>query len=129
MFTKDCLIRLGTCIAPVGEGKPNKTCMKISVKVPGGETVDKEVMYGELFVIPAPYGEPVEVAVEPARGFDMGAGKGKDVKTRVPGGTSGIIVDTRGRRPFELPADHAERVERLQAWNKAMDAYPEEQVT
>jgi uncharacterized protein (TIGR01319 family) len=126
VFTKDCLIRLGTCVAPVGEGKPNKTCMKISVKVPGGETVDKEVMYGELFVIPAPYGEPVEVAVEPARGFDMGAGKGKDVKTKVPGGTSGIIVDARGRQPFDLPADRAERVERLQAWNKAMDAYPVE---
>ena len=126
VFTKDCLIRLGTCIAPVGAGKADKPCMKISVKVPGGESVEREVMYGELFVIPAPYGEPIPVWIEPARGFDVGAGKGKRVETSVPGGVSGIIVDARGRQPFELPADRAERVKKLQAWNKAMDAYPEQ---
>ena len=125
VFTKDCLIRLGTCIAPVGTGKPDKACMKISVKVPGGQSVEREVNYGELFVIPAPYGEPIPVTIEPSRGFDAGAGKGKDVATEVHGGVSGIIVDARGRQPFELPADRAERVTRLQAWNKAMDAYPE----
>jgi uncharacterized protein (TIGR01319 family) len=125
VFTKDCLIRLGTCIAPVGTGKPDKACMKISVKVPGGQSVEQEVNYGELFVIPAPYGEPIPATIEPSRGFDVGAGKGKDVATEVHGGVSGIIVDARGRQPFALPDDRTERVARLQAWNKAMDAYPE----
>jgi hypothetical protein len=125
VFTKDCLIRLGTCVAPVGQGKPNKPCMKIAIKVPGGESVEREVLYGELFVIPAPYGEPIPVRIEPTRAFDVGAGKGKDVETEVPGGVSGIIVDARGRQPFDLPADKTERVRKLQEWNKAMDAYPE----
>ncbi len=125
VFTKDCLIRLGTCIAPVGAGKPNKPCMKISIKVPGGESVEREVMYGELFVIPAPYGEPIPIWIEPARGFDMGAGKGKKVETQVHGGVVGIVVDARGRRPFELPVDRTERVKKLREWNKIMDAYPE----
>jgi hypothetical protein len=125
VFDKDCLIRLGTCIAPVGLGKPGKPCMKISVEVPGGQSVEREVNYGELFVIPAPYGEPIAVKIEPSRGFDAGAGKGKDLETDVPGGVSGVIVDARGRQPFQLPADKAERVEKLQEWNKAMDAYPE----
>jgi uncharacterized protein (TIGR01319 family) len=126
VFTKDCLIRLGTCIAPVGAGKLNKPCMKISIKVPGGESVEREVMCGELFVIPAPHGEPIPIWVEPARGFDMGAGKGKKVETQVHGGVVGIVVDARGRRPFELPVDRTERVKKLREWNKIMDAYPEQ---
>jgi uncharacterized protein (TIGR01319 family) len=125
VFTKDCLIRLGTCIAPVGSGKQGKPCMRIKIAVPGGETVDREVLLGELFVVPAPYGEPVSVAIEPGRGFDLGDGKGKRVETTVPGGTSGIIVDARGRQPFELPEERSERVKKLQEWNKAMDVYPE----
>ncbi|MCK4598092.1 glutamate mutase L, partial [bacterium] len=125
VFTNDCLIRLGTCIAPVGAGKSNKPCMKISIKVPGGESVEREVMPGDLFVIPAPHGEPIPIWVEPARGFDMGAGKGKKVETQVHGGVVGIVVDARGRRPFELPVDRAERVKKLREWNKIMDAYPE----
>jgi len=126
VFTKDCLIRLGTCIAPVGAGKPNKPCMKISIKVPGGESVEREVVYGELFVITAPHGEPIPIWVEPARGFDIGAGKGKKVETEVQGGVVGIVVDARGRRPFELPVDRTERVKKLREWNKIMDAYPEQ---
>jgi len=38
----------------------------------------------------------------------------------------GLLVDTRGRRPFELPADPAERIARLRAWNRALDMYPRE---
>ncbi|KPL19275.1 MAG: methylaspartate mutase [candidate division Zixibacteria bacterium SM23_81] len=125
VFTKDCLIRLGTCIAPVGTGKPGKPCMKISISVPGGETTEREVMYGDFFVLPAPYGQPVAVNIEPARGFDIGAGRGKNVETKAPGGVTGIIIDARGRQPFELPADRNERVTKLRAWNKAMDSYPE----
>jgi len=125
VFTKDCLIRLGTCIAPVGTGKPGKACMKITIAVPGGETVEREVLFGELFVVPAPYGEPISVIIDPGRGFDVGAGKGKRIETEVPGGTSGIIVDARGRQPFALPEDRSERVRKLQEWNKALDVYPE----
>ena len=125
VFTKDCLIRLGTCIAPIGVSKPNKPCMKISAKVPAGKSVEREVMFGELLVIPAPYGEPIPVSIDLARGFDVGAGKGKRVETKVAGGVAGIVVDARGRQPFALPADRDERVTQLRAWNKAMDAYPE----
>jgi hypothetical protein len=38
----------------------------------------------------------------------------------------GLIVDTRGRRPFTLPADPAERIARLRAWNRALGSYPRE---
>ena len=48
------------------------------------------------------------------------------LQAQVKGGTVGLIVDTRGRRPFVLPADRDERIGRLRAWNRALDAYPRE---
>jgi hypothetical protein len=38
----------------------------------------------------------------------------------------GLIVDARGRQPFVLPADRAARIQRLRAWNRALDLYPRE---
>jgi len=62
----------------------------------------------------------------PERGFDLGAGRGRPVSARIPGGSVGLIVDARGRRPFELPAHSAARIERLRAWHHALGLYPEE---
>jgi hypothetical protein len=56
----------------------------------------------------------------------MGAGKGKAVDVSVRGGVVGLIVDARGRRPFELPKDPAKRIEKLRAWNRALDLFPRE---
>jgi hypothetical protein len=56
----------------------------------------------------------------------MGAGRGKAVEASVRGGVVGLIVDARGRRPFELPKDPARRIAKLRAWNKALDVYPRE---
>ena len=44
----------------------------------------------------------------------------------VLGGVVGLVIDARGRRPFELPADRDARIERLRAWNRALDVYPRE---
>ena len=62
----------------------------------------------------------------PERGFDLGAGKGRPLQAEVRGGVVGLIVDARGRRPFTLPADRDDRIARLRAWNRAVDAYPRE---
>ncbi len=56
----------------------------------------------------------------------MGAGKGKPVTVTVRGGVVGLILDGRGRRPFELPKDDAKRIEKLRGWNRALDVYPRE---
>ena len=37
VFEKDCLIYLGTCIAPVGTAKYGKPCLDYTVTFPGGE--------------------------------------------------------------------------------------------
>ena len=38
VFDKDCLIHLGTCIAPRGSGKPGAPCMQVSADLPTANT-------------------------------------------------------------------------------------------
>jgi hypothetical protein len=54
VFNKDCLIRLGTCIAPLGEGKEGDSMMQYSIKVNGSD-IQGELKYGELILIKADF--------------------------------------------------------------------------
>jgi uncharacterized protein (TIGR01319 family) len=123
VFDKDCLIHLGSCIAPVGSSKPGRKVADIKLSLPSGETVTRELGYGELFVIPATHEDEVAAVLKPAKGLDLGAGKGQEVKTKLRGGVVGLIFDGRGRRPFVLPEDHTERVAKLQEWSAAVGEY------
>jgi uncharacterized protein (TIGR01319 family) len=119
VFDKDCLIRLGTCIAPIGRGREGNMAVRISID---GET--HEAAFGEMKQIPLPVGEKVQAEVEPGKGLDLGAGKGKKVSVTVEGGTAGIVLDGRGRRPFELPEDKAKRISKLNEWFEVLGIYP-----
>jgi uncharacterized protein (TIGR01319 family) len=122
VFERDCLIYLGTCIAPVGTGKEGDAC--VTVDVNGSSTA---VPYGAIKVIPLGFvtgddGEPkrAEATISPARGFDVGNGKGRPRTVTVTGGLSGIIIDARGR-PLTLPTDDATRLRKIKEWMAAMD--------
>lgn len=116
VFDKDCLIYLGTCIAPVGKVRAaGKPCLRLHGTV-GGKPFDEAVAQDELRIFPLAAGETAELTLEPAKGFDMGEGPGKPVTRTVHGGVSGLIVDTRGR-PFNLTADTAGRLEKLARWD------------
>ena len=85
-----------------------------------------KVPFGELAVVPLPEQGTARLVARPERGFDLGLGKGKALEADVMGGVVGLIVDTRGRRPFALPDDPAERIARLRAWNRALGLYARE---
>ena len=119
VFEKDCLIYLGTVIAPVGIAPFGKPCMK--VKFQGKEY---ELKSGEIKLLPLGLGEEAEVTVDPTRKFNVGAGYGKAVTKKVKGGVVGLILDARCR-PIQLPASQEDRVKLLQIWNKELDIYPE----
>ncbi|MHC4859200.1 MAG: glutamate mutase L [Planctomycetota bacterium] len=126
VFNKDCLIRLGTCISPAGPGKPGKPCLELEAEIPGGAPVHEKFVLGDTAVFPFPYGpEKARAVLKPSRGYDVGAGPGKTMEVSIEGGTSGIIVDCRGRRPFTIPEDPEERIPWIQRWTKALDAYPD----
>lgn len=126
VFEKDCMIRLGTAVAPWGAGKAGQPMMKATITLPGGKTETRSLSYGELALIPLGVGEVAEAVIEPTKGFDLGLGKGKPVTRTLKGGEVGIVLDARGRRPFEIPKDRSRRVELLKRWNEALNMYPRE---
>jgi len=119
VFNKDCLVRLGTCIAPVGTGKEGTPCVNVSI---GDKKID--VNYGDMALTPLGVAEKKEVLITPTKKFDIGAGKGKFLKKVIEGGVVGLIIDARGR-PLHLPEDEKKRIDALKRWDKALEIYPE----
>ncbi|MFH1144614.1 MAG: glutamate mutase L [Candidatus Eisenbacteria bacterium] len=123
VFVKDCLIHLGTAVAPVGSGKEGGRCMKVQVALPDGKTEVFEMSVGAIRRLPLAREEEAEVQVEPAGAFDVGAGRGRPLKRRLRGGVVGLIFDARGR-PLTLPEEAKERIRKLSEWAVAMELYP-----
>jgi len=119
VFDKDCLIRLGTCIAPTGKAPEGREALEIEM---GSEVI--KINAGDMVLVPLADGEKVAAVIKPSKYFDMGEGKGKEVEASITGGIVGVIVDCRGR-PLELPEDEEKRRENLNRWNKALSIYPE----
>jgi hypothetical protein len=118
VFERDCLIYLGTCIAPAGNGKPGKPCF--SYRIAGsGFHEQGEIGVGEMQLLELADGATAQATIEPARGFDAGAGPGKLVEREIRGGTVGVILDGRGR-PLVLPDEHAAARKAVGDWNRAL---------
>ena len=115
VFERDCLIKLGDAIAPIGTAKEGEACVTVTLKKGGTHTVP----FGQLKVVPLGPDETDEATITPARGFDAGAGRGKATTVAVEGGVVGLIIDARGR-PIAIPDAAAARVGKLQEWLKAM---------
>ena len=124
VFEKDCLIRLGTCIAPVGKTKQDHTVLQYEIYLPN-EKITGELISGELKLLPVPY-EPIKVHLTPGKGLDVGAGKNESLETKIFGGVVGIILDGRGRQPFNLKNDTKLRVQDLIKWSENTDEYPKQ---
>ena len=107
VFEKDCLIELGTCIAPVyTNGRP---------LTEGTELLEVNLNGQGSFTLHA--GELRAVAL----------GKDKTVSARLQplhqkGGVAGLIFDGRGRQPFELPSNRSKLISKLKEWQASMAA-------
>jgi hypothetical protein len=128
VFEKDCLIHLGTCIAPKGVAKKPGPVMKYIIELPTGTVSGTlshlEMKHFKLGV--APNGLPLtaKAVFEPERNYDCGAGAGMKVEKEIHGGVVGIILDGRGR-PFDLSTlSEQERVRYLTQWMAELDIYP-----
>ena len=124
VFHKDCLIRLGTCITPVGRSKAGDVVMTAELEMPDGEKIEQQLVKDQIIKINAPY-EPISALLKPAKNMDIGAGAGEEVKTDIYGGRVGIIFDCRDR-PINIPSDPEKRLESLRSWSSALNEYPKE---
>jgi uncharacterized protein (TIGR01319 family) len=121
VFERDCIVKIGTSIVPVGTARVGEPCVRIKAG-----PIDLSVPFGEVRLQELPPEGIDSLTVEPARSFDVGAGRGKPVtitsvepKMRMVGGRLGLIVDTRGR-PYNLDFKMPGRVESLR---KTLEAF------
>lgn len=120
VFEKDCLIYLGTCVAPAGEGKSGKPCF--SYRLSGDVTQQGTLNVGEMKLIRLGEGQSATMEVTPEKGFDVGGGPGKPVQRSVRGGTVGLVLDARGR-PIVVPEGEAERRAAIARWARDLAVY------
>jgi uncharacterized protein (TIGR01319 family) len=140
VFHKDCLIKLGTCIASKTVPRKPGRVMTITFTMPDGKALEKSYNLGEMELIPLELDKKAKARIVPERGIDVGAGPGRTLEGEAEGGVVGIVVDARGRiytvakdatgKPFlegavPLPEDDAVRVQTLRMWHKALDIYPD----
>ena len=126
IFEKDCLVNLGTLIAPrntSGRTDGNtKGEVRVTIEMPDGSTREEVVPFGQIKRIPLEEGDSAEVSANSSNNLDLGNGGGRTLTGTVQGGAVGIVIDVRGR-PLYVPSDDAERVKKLLEWYTAMEAY------
>jgi len=125
IFDKDCLIRLGTVIAPAGTATQGEAVVDVKIELPDETVFEKELKFGEITRMPLAERTKVNAVISPKRGFDVGVGPGKSLETTVEGGVVGVVIDARGR-PLALPDSDEERRKNLIKWFNSLDLYPKE---
>ena len=76
VFHKDCLIRLGTCINPVGRSKPGDIVLNAELTMPDGTILEHELIKDKIVRMEVPY-EPVKAILKPGKNMDIEQGQGK----------------------------------------------------
>jgi len=123
VFVRDCMIYLGTCVAPIGQGKDGDLGADYEITWPDGKTTKEQLRFGELKLFPLESGKQATIKVQPAKGVNMGSGAGVAVTKEIHGGVVGLLLDGRGR-PLRFPAEQPGRIAALTKWFNAVDLYP-----
>jgi len=123
IFDKDCLIRLGTVIAPSGTAKKGEVAINVRIEMPDETVFESDIKFGEIVRVSLAERIKAKATLSPKRDFDIGAGPGKILETTVEGGVVGVVIDARGR-PLTLPENDDERRRTLIRWLDSLDLYP-----
>ena len=119
VFERDCLQYLGTCVAPTGKPRPDRICLEYEVSFEQtGVSRTGALSWGELRCLETPSDGNVSVVLSPARGSDVGFGKGKQWTGQLAGGLAGIVLDCRGR-PLVMQKKDEEKMKQMKRWFEA----------
>jgi len=124
VFVRDCMIYLGTCVAPIGRGKDGERCADYTITFGEGRSPECGTLaFGDLRLFPLGRDDRAQIELRPAKQVDLGEGKGVSVTRDVRGGEVGLLLDGRGR-PLQLPTDSQKRLAALIRWHRAVGLYP-----
>ncbi|MFN3478217.1 MAG: glutamate mutase L, partial [bacterium] len=122
VFEKDCLVYLGTCIAPVGQEKEGTKILEAEVTdLETNQTYNLTLEYGTIKRLPIKSNAKINIKYL-HKNFKLSK-EGKVETKELRGGVVGLIFDGRGR-PLTLPKNDSERKEKLNQWFQNMDMYP-----
>ena len=76
VFHNDCLIRLGTCVTPVGKSKKGELLLSAEIKIKNEKIRKIEIFKDDFIRIEVPY-EPVDVILTPGKNINVGGGPEK----------------------------------------------------
>ena len=127
VFVRDCMVYLGTCVAPIGQLKDGERLADYEVTFSDGRVVKDQLKMGELRLFPLGPDQKARLTMQPVKTVNLGQGAGVPVSRDVQGGVVGLLLDGRGR-PLQLPADEPARVAALTKWFRAVDLYPRSDV-
>jgi len=127
IFDKDCLVKLGTVIAPRGIGKEGAPCMDVKITMPDNTIMDEHINFGDIKRIPLGQGQEAKIEIKTQRDFVINydeKGNPQDNLTGTAmGGEVGLILDARGR-PLQLQTEIGPRRKQLVDWFTKTRLYP-----
>jgi hypothetical protein len=123
VFDRDCMIYLGSCIAPTGTLRFGDPVGEYNISFEGGRSESGTLKFGEMKLFgDFPVGATAKCEFNPSRKIDVGNGAGKPLARTMRGGVVGLVLDGRGR-PIALSPDAGARRKQLLEWGSAMDSY------
>ena len=114
VFNKDCLVRLGTCVSPIGTANIGANIMEYSIQLED-KLVEGNLKYGEIILIKSPY---VSSKVKFICANNFKICNKNEYSGQIYGGEVGIILDGRGR---PLLFDDKKNIN---MWSKSTNEYP-----
>ncbi len=124
VFVRDCMIYLGTCVAPIGQGKRRRPLRRLRDRVSRWSTCERPIGVWRTQAVSAGARHESQHHATPAKSVNLGTGAGAAMTREVMGGAVGLLLDGRGR-PLQLPAEQSARVAALKKWFNAVGLYPQ----
>lgn len=115
------VLQLGTVVSTVGVPLDGQPAVRAVLEYADGRQHTEEVHAGSIARLPLLPGEQAMFGLYPAPTVDIGLGPGQQARASDPveGGALGLLVDARGR-PFTMPSENDERLQRIAAWRRAL---------
>jgi len=84
---------VGSLIKATGTAALGKVAMKISIDMPSGEIIGREILVGDVWHLPVPAGSSADISLQMGRGIRVD--DKRRMRLRLRGGRGGILFDAR----------------------------------